>query len=218
MYTNIWSAMKGPSLAPALYGWPVCSIARYLPKPALHGLRRCSVRLGTFNWAGAQSSSGSWVTPAFQLHRSRLDEEAPRHGAAAPPVRASRPLLGPVRADAAPGPGPGPEPGAVPGAQGSQPAAPGTLGTMRSTAENGLSKGLRQAGAEGGGYIAGAGRGGEHVGAVSETEPGQGLPKDTMGAGRVTHAMQGLTLAASSNAAGQGGPSARHTPAPARTP
>ena len=64
--------------------------------------RRCGARLGAFNWAGAQSCSGSWVTPAFQLHRARLDEEAPapapgRPAAAAPAMLASRPMLGPAR-------------------------------------------------------------------------------------------------------------------------
>ncbi len=82
--------------------------------------RRCGARLGAFNWAGAQSCSGAWVTPAFQLHRARLDAEAPapapgRPAAAAPALLASRPMLGPARpagpraapsdpASAAPGP------------------------------------------------------------------------------------------------------------------
>jgi len=39
---------------------------------------KCSARLGAFNWAGAQSATGTWVTPAFRLHLSRLDEERPR--------------------------------------------------------------------------------------------------------------------------------------------
>ncbi|KAL4420279.1 hypothetical protein ABPG77_005619 [Micractinium sp. CCAP 211/92] len=34
---------------------------------------KCQARLGSFNWAGTQSSSGAWVTPAFQLHLSKLD-------------------------------------------------------------------------------------------------------------------------------------------------
>ncbi|KAL6530566.1 hypothetical protein OROMI_028455 [Orobanche minor] len=33
----------------------------------------CEARLGYFNWAGVQCSCGSWITPAFQLHKSRLD-------------------------------------------------------------------------------------------------------------------------------------------------
>ncbi|XP_051124775.1 probable inactive dual specificity protein phosphatase-like At4g18593 isoform X2 [Andrographis paniculata] len=34
----------------------------------------CKARLGSFNWAGMQCSCGTWVNPAFQLHKSRLDE------------------------------------------------------------------------------------------------------------------------------------------------
>ncbi|KAG1330213.1 putative inactive dual specificity protein phosphatase-like [Cocos nucifera] len=34
----------------------------------------CKARLGSFNWAGMQCSCGSWVNPAFQLHKSRIDE------------------------------------------------------------------------------------------------------------------------------------------------
>lgn len=34
----------------------------------------CKARLGSFNWAGLQCSCGAWVTPAFQLHKSRLDK------------------------------------------------------------------------------------------------------------------------------------------------
>ncbi|XP_050238263.1 probable inactive dual specificity protein phosphatase-like At4g18593 [Mercurialis annua] len=34
----------------------------------------CKARLGSFNWAGMQCNCGTWVNPAFQLHKSRLDE------------------------------------------------------------------------------------------------------------------------------------------------
>ncbi|KDP45356.1 hypothetical protein JCGZ_09605 [Jatropha curcas] len=34
----------------------------------------CKPRLGSFNWAGMQCNCGTWVNPAFQLHKSRLDE------------------------------------------------------------------------------------------------------------------------------------------------
>ncbi|KAF9603212.1 hypothetical protein IFM89_034545 [Coptis chinensis] len=34
----------------------------------------CKARLGSFNWAGMQCSCGSWVNPAFQLHKNRIDE------------------------------------------------------------------------------------------------------------------------------------------------
>ena len=181
------------------------------------GACRCGARLGLFNWAGAQSSSGSWVTPAFQLHRSRLDEEAPRRAAAALPVRASRPLLGLGRADAPPGPSPGPGPGSVPGAQGRPPAALGPLGARSGTDANGLSEGRHQAGVKGRDNAVSARRAEEHVGPVSGSEAGQGPAKNGLEGGSVMHAMHGLTLSAASNTAGQGDPSAGHTPAPDRT-
>ncbi|XP_068196480.1 dual specificity protein phosphatase 12 [Antennarius striatus] len=35
---------------------------------------KCSCKLGSFSWCGDQCSCGRWVTPAFQLHRNRVDE------------------------------------------------------------------------------------------------------------------------------------------------
>ncbi|KAI4300897.1 hypothetical protein L6164_034224 [Bauhinia variegata] len=35
----------------------------------------CEARLGYFNWSGIQCSCGSWITPAFQLHKSRVDRK-----------------------------------------------------------------------------------------------------------------------------------------------
>ncbi|XP_069087158.1 dual specificity protein phosphatase 12 isoform X4 [Pleurodeles waltl] len=35
---------------------------------------KCSYKLGTFNWHGEQCSCGRWVTPAFQIHKNRVDE------------------------------------------------------------------------------------------------------------------------------------------------
>ena len=34
---------------------------------------KCAGRLGAFSWAGEQCGCGCWVTPAFQLHVSRVD-------------------------------------------------------------------------------------------------------------------------------------------------
>lgn len=34
----------------------------------------CKARLGSFNWAGMQCNCGTWINPAFQLHKSRIDE------------------------------------------------------------------------------------------------------------------------------------------------
>ncbi|CAA7398333.1 unnamed protein product [Spirodela intermedia] len=33
----------------------------------------CEARLGYFNWSGIQCSCGSWITPAFQIHKNRVD-------------------------------------------------------------------------------------------------------------------------------------------------
>lgn len=35
---------------------------------------KCSYKLGSFNWYGEQCSCGRWVTPAFQIHKNRVDE------------------------------------------------------------------------------------------------------------------------------------------------
>uniref|UniRef100_UPI0037E730C2 dual specificity protein phosphatase 12 isoform X2 n=1 Tax=Semicossyphus pulcher TaxID=241346 RepID=UPI0037E730C2 len=38
---------------------------------------KCTYKLGSFSWCGDQCSCGRWVTPAFQLHRNRVDEIRP---------------------------------------------------------------------------------------------------------------------------------------------
>ncbi|XP_055993750.1 dual specificity protein phosphatase 12 [Sorex fumeus] len=35
---------------------------------------KCKAKLGSFNWCGEQCSCGRWVTPAFQIHKNRVDE------------------------------------------------------------------------------------------------------------------------------------------------
>ncbi|XP_043941114.1 dual specificity protein phosphatase 12 [Protopterus annectens] len=35
---------------------------------------KCSSKLGSFNWYGDQCSCGRWITPAFQIHKNRVDE------------------------------------------------------------------------------------------------------------------------------------------------
>ncbi|XP_014439014.2 dual specificity protein phosphatase 12 isoform X2 [Tupaia chinensis] len=35
---------------------------------------KCGAKLGSFNWYGEQCSCGRWVTPAFQMHKNRVDE------------------------------------------------------------------------------------------------------------------------------------------------
>ncbi|XP_075689588.1 dual specificity protein phosphatase 12 isoform X2 [Rhinoderma darwinii] len=38
---------------------------------------KCNSKLGSFNWYGEQCSCGRWVTPAFQVHKNRVDEVKP---------------------------------------------------------------------------------------------------------------------------------------------
>lgn len=38
----------------------------------------CSARLGSYNWAGMQNEASEWITPAFQLHLSKIDIMNPR--------------------------------------------------------------------------------------------------------------------------------------------
>lgn len=61
----------------------------YCPAPA------CGARLGSFNWSGITNTSGAWVTPAFQLHSSKLDVLAPPR-CAAPRGCALRGAYGPA--------------------------------------------------------------------------------------------------------------------------
>ncbi|KAK3006700.1 hypothetical protein RJ639_017716 [Escallonia herrerae] len=54
---------------------PLCWM-RTVEEGALEGKLscvHCDARLGYFNWSGIQCSCGSWITPAFQLHKSRVD-------------------------------------------------------------------------------------------------------------------------------------------------
>ena len=34
---------------------------------------KCRARLGSFNWSGLQCSCGQWITPAFQIHKTKID-------------------------------------------------------------------------------------------------------------------------------------------------
>ncbi|XP_018428690.1 PREDICTED: dual specificity protein phosphatase 12 [Nanorana parkeri] len=38
---------------------------------------KCHSKLGSFNWYGEQCSCGRWVTPAFKVHKNRVDEVKP---------------------------------------------------------------------------------------------------------------------------------------------
>ena len=35
---------------------------------------KCNAKFGSFNWYGEQCSCGRWITPAFQIHKNRVDE------------------------------------------------------------------------------------------------------------------------------------------------
>ena len=35
---------------------------------------KCSTRVGNYNWSGMQCSCGAWITPAFQVIKSKVDE------------------------------------------------------------------------------------------------------------------------------------------------
>ena len=35
---------------------------------------KCHARVGSYNWAGMQCSCGTWVRPAFQIVKSKVDE------------------------------------------------------------------------------------------------------------------------------------------------
>ncbi|PVU93223.1 hypothetical protein BB561_003378 [Smittium simulii] len=34
---------------------------------------KCEAKLGQYNWSGSKCSCGTWVTPSFQIHKSRVD-------------------------------------------------------------------------------------------------------------------------------------------------
>jgi hypothetical protein len=38
---------------------------------------RCRAKIGAWNWAGLQSPTGAWVTPAFCLHQAKIDKSLP---------------------------------------------------------------------------------------------------------------------------------------------
>ncbi|XP_048338758.1 dual specificity protein phosphatase 12 [Sphaerodactylus townsendi] len=66
----------GPSTCTSYFVEPVQWM-----EPALLGVLegqllcpKCSSKLGSFHWHGEQCSCGHWVTPAFQIHKSRVDE------------------------------------------------------------------------------------------------------------------------------------------------
>jgi dual specificity phosphatase 12 len=60
---------------------PICSLSafvrdRAVEDGALEGKLsciHCGARLGYFNWSGIQCNCGSWITPAFQISKSKVD-------------------------------------------------------------------------------------------------------------------------------------------------
>ncbi|KAM8812811.1 dual specificity protein phosphatase 12 [Rhynchonycteris naso] len=74
-----------PSLMPIMRSQAQCTSYFIEPvqwmEPALLGVMdgqllcpKCSAKLGSFNWYGEQCSCGRWITPAFQIHKNRVDE------------------------------------------------------------------------------------------------------------------------------------------------
>ncbi|XP_066222099.1 dual specificity protein phosphatase 12 [Saccopteryx leptura] len=74
-----------PSLMPVTGSRAQCTSYFIEPvqwmEPALLGVMdgqllcpKCSAKLGSFNWYGEQCSCGRWITPAFQIHKNRVDE------------------------------------------------------------------------------------------------------------------------------------------------
>ncbi|KAG5175166.1 hypothetical protein JKP88DRAFT_229260 [Tribonema minus] len=37
--------------------------------------KHCSARVGTYKWTGSQCSCGTWITPAIQIPKSKVDEK-----------------------------------------------------------------------------------------------------------------------------------------------
>uniref|UniRef100_A0A1D2A9A3 protein-tyrosine-phosphatase n=1 Tax=Auxenochlorella protothecoides TaxID=3075 RepID=A0A1D2A9A3_AUXPR len=86
----------GATAEPSLWVEPLAWMEPALRDGATQGklyCPRCGSRLGTYNWAGMQSASGRWVVPAFQLHRSRIDTEAPLARERAAPIARAVPRL-----------------------------------------------------------------------------------------------------------------------------
>lgn len=55
---------------------------------------KCSSKIGTWHWAGAQCSCGTWVTPAIQVPKSKVDVMAPEEtNATLPPGTVISPHL-----------------------------------------------------------------------------------------------------------------------------
>ena len=54
---------------------------------------KCETKVGHWNWAGAQCSCGTWVCPAIQVPRSRVDEVLPHREDALPTGTVISPIL-----------------------------------------------------------------------------------------------------------------------------
>lgn len=53
----------------------ICCVVKCVMNDVLQLLcPKCNSKLGSFNWYGEQCSCGRWVTPAFQMHKNRVDE------------------------------------------------------------------------------------------------------------------------------------------------
>lgn len=78
-----------PPAEPSVFVEPLAWMSSTLSQGETQGklyCPKCTARIGSYNWAGTQNSSGRWVVPAFQLHSSKLDIEQPLMGSGGAPT------------------------------------------------------------------------------------------------------------------------------------
>ncbi|MEW5303454.1 MAG: hypothetical protein WDW36_006142 [Sanguina aurantia] len=70
-FSGTFAGVQAPSVFVEPMSWMVDAVVGVV-QGKLH-CPSCNNRLGSFNWAGITNTEGAWVTPAFQLHSSKLD-------------------------------------------------------------------------------------------------------------------------------------------------
>lgn len=76
---DLESHHKGQSLAAQCTSYFLDDEVDWLPKDSgtISGklnCNKCSAKIGNFSWTSTQCSCGTWVAPAFQIHKSRVDK------------------------------------------------------------------------------------------------------------------------------------------------
>ena len=77
------SSSGTPTASSAFFIEPLSWMAKQIHAGGKQGklaCERCKAKLGNWNWVGCQCSCGEWISPAFQLHRDKVDMER-REGA-----------------------------------------------------------------------------------------------------------------------------------------